>query len=335
VTTTTMASNRPPKKPPPPDPQRWGKPVPKGKGRAKAPTPEAAPEVGNQADQTWQGVTFSDDELPAYEGKKKRKQRLEAEAEEAMAWVTPHVRKDVWGTAQQAEPIEEEVNRFLSYRNDPRMDLDIEIASLSVETSEASRPTSLWSASSEQYLQPPREEGHSSSASSKVLKRRRSPSPFRRSQESRTSNRGRGDFLEARQPPGRCCRSPAQEENLLLREEVQRLRKYGCQDQMRINFLQRQLVAERQLGHAEGLAQAAQIQLHGPPTDREYSRGCPSGRDYDDDYACDLRRATEDSHQTFRDESRGPSSLGAGPSRSGPSSSSRPHPAGPPPPTTT
>jgi hypothetical protein len=199
MTTTTMASNRPPKKPPPPNPQRSGKPVLKGKGRAKAPTPEAAPEVDDQADQMWQGVTVLDDEPPAYEGKKKRKQRLEAEAEEAMVWETPPICKDVWGTAQQAEPSQEEINCFLSYCNNPRMDLDVEIASLSVETSEASRPTSLWSASFEQYLQPPREEGHSSSASSK---RRRSPSPFRHSQESRTSNRGCGDFLEARQPPG-------------------------------------------------------------------------------------------------------------------------------------
>jgi hypothetical protein len=153
VMTTTMASNRPPKKPPPPNLQRSGKPAPKGKGRAKAPTPE----VDDQADQTWQGVTFLDDEPPAYKGKKKRKQRLEAEAEEAMAWETPPVRKDIWGTAQQAEPSQEEVNCFLSYRNNPRMDLDVEIASLSIETSEASRPTLLWSASSEQYLQPPPE----------------------------------------------------------------------------------------------------------------------------------------------------------------------------------
>jgi hypothetical protein len=170
MTTTIMASNRPLKKPPPPDPQRSGKPVPKGKGRVKAPMPEVVPEVDDQADQTWQGVTFSDDKTPAFEGKKKRKQRLEAEAEEAMAWETPPVCKDIWGTAQQAEPSQEEVNRFLSYRNDPRMDLDVEIATLSVETSEASWPTSLWSASSEQYLQPPREEGHSSSASSKASK---------------------------------------------------------------------------------------------------------------------------------------------------------------------
>jgi hypothetical protein len=72
-------------------------------------------------------------------------------------------------------------------------------------------------------------------------------------------------------------------------EEVQRLHEYGCQDQMRINFLQRQLAAERQLGHTEGLAQATQIQLHSPPTDREYGQGRPLGRDYDDNYACDGR----------------------------------------------
>jgi hypothetical protein len=134
-----MASNRPPKKPPPPDPQRLGKPALKGKGRAKT----LMPEVDDQADQTWQGVTFSEDKAPVFEGKKKQKQWLENEAEEAMAWETPAVHKDIWGTTQQAEPIQEEVNRFLSYRNDPRMDLDIEIATLSIETSEASQPTSL------------------------------------------------------------------------------------------------------------------------------------------------------------------------------------------------
>jgi hypothetical protein len=166
VMTTIMASNRPPKKPPPPDLQRLGKPVPKGKGRVKAPMPE----VDDQANQTWQGVTFSEDEVPAFEGKKKRKQRLENKAEEAMAWETPAIHKDIWGTAQQAEPIQEEGNPFLSYCNNPRMDLNVKIAALSVETSKASQLTSLWSASSEQYLQPPREEGHSLSASSKVLK---------------------------------------------------------------------------------------------------------------------------------------------------------------------
>jgi hypothetical protein len=85
VMTTIMVSNRPPKKPLPPDPQRSGKPVPKGKGRAKAPMPE----VDDQADQMWQGVSFSEDEAPAFKGKKKRKQRLENKTEEVMAWETP------------------------------------------------------------------------------------------------------------------------------------------------------------------------------------------------------------------------------------------------------
>jgi hypothetical protein len=94
--TTIMSSNRPPKKPPPPDPQRSGKPAPKGKGRAKAPTPE----VDNQADQTWQGVTFSEDKVPAFKGKKRQKQQLAEEAEEEMNWETAddRAKQEVWAT---------------------------------------------------------------------------------------------------------------------------------------------------------------------------------------------------------------------------------------------
>jgi hypothetical protein len=162
VTTTIMSSNRPPKKPPPPDPQRSGKPVPKGKGRAKAPTPE----VDDQADQTWQGMTFSEDKTPVYEGKKKRKQQLAEEAEEEMSreTVDNHAKKEVWATTHQADPSMEEINRFLSYHNDVNMDIDTEVNSQNIKTSEASRPTSLWSASSEQFLCPPHDEGHSSGA---------------------------------------------------------------------------------------------------------------------------------------------------------------------------
>jgi hypothetical protein len=117
--TTIMSSNRPPKKPPPPDPQRSGKPVPKGKGRAKAPTPE----IENQAEEVWQGVTFSEDEAPAYEGKKKRKQRLAEEAAEEYSRETAddHAKKEVWATASRADPSTEELNRFLSYRDDMNM----------------------------------------------------------------------------------------------------------------------------------------------------------------------------------------------------------------------
>jgi hypothetical protein len=214
VTTTIMSSNRPPKKPPPPDPQRSGKPAPKGKGRAKAPTPE----IENQAEEVWQGVTFSEDEAPAYEGKKKRKQRLAEEAAEEYSRETAddRAKKEVWATTHQANPSTEELNRFLSYHDDMNMDINAEANSQSVETSEASRPTSLWSASSEQFLRPPHDEGHSSGASSKVSKRRRSPSPFGRSRESRTSSRGCRNPFEAGPPPGRYRQSSADEENQLL-----------------------------------------------------------------------------------------------------------------------
>jgi hypothetical protein len=85
---------------------------------------------------------------------------------------------------------------------------------------------------------------------------------------------------------------------------------------MRIHFL------ERQLRYAKWLAQAAQIQLRGPITDCEYSRGCPLGRDYNDNHMCDLCRTTEESCRMYRDKSRGQSASGARPSGSGPSSSS-------------
>jgi hypothetical protein len=324
VMTTTMSSNRPLKKPPPPDLQRLGKPVPKGKGRAKAPMPE----VDDQANQTWQGMTFSEDEAPAFEGKKKRKQWLAEEAEEEMSRETAdnRTKKEVWATTRRADPSMEELNRFLSYRGDVNMDLNAEMNSQSVETSEASLPTLLWSASSEQFLHLPHDKGHSLGASSKVLKWHRSPSPFGCSCESRTSSCGRGNPFEARPPPGRYHQSSANEENQLLREEVQRLCDYGREDQMRIHFL------KQQLGYAEGLVQAAQIQLHSPTMDHKYGWGCPLGCDYDDDHACDLHHVTEESRQTYRNESHGQSTSGAGPSWSGPSSSlSRHHPSRPPP----
>jgi hypothetical protein len=317
VMTTIMSSNRPPKKPPP-DPQRSGKPAPKGKGRAKAPMPK----IDNQAKEVWQGVTFSEDEAPVYEGKKKRKQQLAKEAAEEWSRETAddRAKREVWATARRADPSAEEINCFLSYRDNMNIDIDAEVNSQSVETSKASRPTSLWSASSEQFLCPPHDEGHSSGASSKVSKRHRSPSPFGRSRESHTSSRGCRNPFEARPPPGRYHQSSANEENQLLREEVQRLRDYRHEDQMRIHFLEQQMATERQLGYAEGLAQAAQIQLRGPTTDREYGQGRPPGHDYSGDHARDLCHVTQESHQTYHDESRGQSTSGARPSRSGPSS---------------
>jgi hypothetical protein len=168
MTTTIMSSNRPLKKPPPPNPQRSGKPAPKGKGRVKAPMPE----VDDQANQTWQGMTFSEDEAPAFKGKKRQKCWLAKKAEEEMNRETMDdcAKQEVWATAHRADPSKEELNRFLSYRNNVNMDLNTEVNSQSVKTSEASQPTLLWSTSSEQFLCPPHDEGHSSGASSKALK---------------------------------------------------------------------------------------------------------------------------------------------------------------------
>jgi hypothetical protein len=190
------------------------------------------PEIDNQAEEVWQRMTSSEDKVPAYEGKRKRKQQLAEEAAEEWSRETADdcTKKEVWATTHQADPSAEEINRFLSYRNDMNMDIDAEVNSQSVETSEASWPTSLWSASSEQFLRPPHNEGHSSGASSKVLKQRRSPSPFGRSRESHTSSRGGGNSFEAGPPPGRYRQSSADEENRLLREEAQHLCDYGHED---------------------------------------------------------------------------------------------------------
>jgi hypothetical protein len=92
------------------------------------------------------------------------------------------------------------------------------------------------------------------------------------------------------------------------------------------------MVTEQQHGHAEGLVQAAQIQLCSPTTDRKYGWGCPLGRNYDDDHMHNLHCVTEESCQTFCNESGGQSTSGARPSQNGPSSLlSRHHPSGLPP----
>ena len=56
---------------------------------------------------------------------------------------------------QEDEPTPVELKCFIKYAEEIK-DLNAEAATISVETSEASRPTSIWSASSDQYLQPPR-----------------------------------------------------------------------------------------------------------------------------------------------------------------------------------
>ena len=179
-----MSSKRPPKKPPPPDPNRSGPPEPKGKGKAKVATPEEEEPTDLSAIGSSQ-----EEEIPINESKVARKCRLQDEAEYEFVWEGHDEQDD--------EPTPAELKCFIKYAEDIK-DFDAEAATISVETSEASRPTSIWSASSDQYLQPPRRGGHSSSASSRALKRPRSPSPY----ESRSSSRGCGGTIEARPPPG-------------------------------------------------------------------------------------------------------------------------------------
>ena len=88
-----------------------------------------------------------EEEIPINESKAARKRRLQDEAEYEFAWEGHDEQED--------EPTPAELKCFIKYAEEIK-DLDAEAATISVETSEASRPTSIWSASSDQYLQPPR-----------------------------------------------------------------------------------------------------------------------------------------------------------------------------------
>ena len=142
MTTTTMSSKRPLKKPPPPDPNRSGLPEPKGKGKAKAVMPEEEEPTDQSAIELSQ-----EEEIPINESKVAQKRRLQDEAEYKFAWEGHDEQED--------EPTPAELKCFRKYAEEIK-DLDTEAATISVEISEASRPTSIWSASSDQYLQPPR-----------------------------------------------------------------------------------------------------------------------------------------------------------------------------------
>jgi hypothetical protein len=282
----------PKKKKNPPDPSRSGASTSRGKERAPTPSPppddqadQPEPEYGCPDD-----IFDSDDgapavlsEMPKYEGKRARKARKEEEAEIAYAAF------EAKRARQNVGPSDEEVQRFLAM-NTPLADSGPEPQLRTAETSSASRPTSLWSESSEQYLRVPQQGGTSSSASSRASKRNRSPSPHGSWDNTRTTHRGRGGRLDSRPPPGQMRRRSydMEEEIHNLQAELQRLREYGREDREQIRTLERRLAAERQLGIAEGLAQAARMQMA-----QQRSRGpSPTRRYDDDDYARDLRRAT-------------------------------------------
>ena len=72
--------------------------------------------------------------------------------------------------------------------------------------------------------------------------------------------------------------------------ELQRFRDYGRQDQETIQYLEKRLAVEQQLGYSEGMAQAARDQF------RTTSRGRSPVRYYgDDEYARKLQRAADES----------------------------------------
>jgi hypothetical protein len=252
-------------------------------------------------------AVIPDKPKPKYEGKRARQERRDAEAEYAYAKFKEKQ------AVLEAGPNQEEVERFLAL-NTPATDSGPELPLRTAETSSASRPTSLWSDNSEQYLRVPPQGGTSSSASSRASKRNRSPSPHGYRDSSHTAHRGRGGRLDSRPPPGQYIRPlhEAEEEIHNLQAELQRLCEFGREDRERIRYLERQLTAERQLGIAEGLAQAARQLM-------EQSRGPSPTRYYDkDEYVRDMRRAAEESRRTHREERAYPDpSSGAGPSRSG------------------
>ena len=68
----------------------------------------------------------------------------------------------------------------------------------------------------------------------------------------------RGSCHETRPPPGQLCQPSLETEEEIhnLRMELQQFHDYGCQDQETIQHLEQCLAIERQLGYAEGLAQA-------------------------------------------------------------------------------
>ena len=88
-----------------------------------------------------------EEEIPINESKVARKRRLQDEAEYKFVWEGHDEQED--------EPTPAELKCFIKYAKEIK-DLDTEAATISIETLEASRPTSIWSTSSDQYLQPPR-----------------------------------------------------------------------------------------------------------------------------------------------------------------------------------
>ena len=217
----------------PADPTKSGTNSGKGKGRACQPSPTPEPSGDPDEPKFYAPLDLSDDEYtqpmysppPKKESKQARKARIEKESEQDFAVF------EARHHAQQAPASQEEIDRLLACQT-PQIEL-LGPPAREPKTSSASRPTSLWSENSDQYLQVPLQGGTSSGASSWASKRRRSPSPSSHKDRPPSAPRGRGSRYETRPPPGQLRRPSIEieEEIRNLRMELKRHRDYGHQDQ--------------------------------------------------------------------------------------------------------
>jgi hypothetical protein len=177
--------------------------------------------------------------------------------------------------------------------------------------------------SPQKLLKPPTREDVSSSASSRASKRRRETSPTQpprrppyRPGETTYRDVARRSPPQSRQerrrPPTPVDDSLVSELQARLRhaeEEIQVLRRYSAQD-YEVGY---------QRGRADGFEHALGLPAHKTPAPMAWVTEPPRDHAHSrtrEQEVHDVRRATVESRRTYEYESRGPSSSGAGPSRS-------------------
>ena len=194
---TTMA----PKKNPA-DPTKSGTNLGKGKGRARQPSPTPEPSDDPDEPKFYAPLDLSNNKYtqpvysppPKKESKRARNARIERELEQDFAVFEARRR------AQQAPASQEEIDCLLACQT-PQIELPGPPAR-KPETSSASRPTSLWSENSNQYLQVPSQGGTSSGASSWASKCCQGPSPSSCKDRPSSAPRGHRSHLDTMPPSG-------------------------------------------------------------------------------------------------------------------------------------
>ena len=158
------------------DPTKSGTGTGKGKAKARQASPDPEEDANPPEPTHYAPPDLSDDDAPPIhtpppkkESKRARKACLEREAEDDYAVFEARCH------AQQAPASQEEINRLLALQ--PPQIKNLGPPARGADTSSASRPTSIWSKSSEQFLQVPSQRGTSSGASSRASKCQRSPHP--------------------------------------------------------------------------------------------------------------------------------------------------------------